>query len=77
MFYHALRKQRRINNKIVGLHDEEDNWITDENGVEKVAVDYFEGLFSTTTPTEFDSFLEEIVPSISPQMNEILLRTAT
>ena len=42
-----------------------------------MAVDYFEGLFSSTTPTEFDSFLEEIVPSISPQMNQILLRIAT
>ena len=47
-FYHALTKQRRIRNKIVGLHDEAGNWITDENGVEKVAVDYFDGLFSST-----------------------------
>ena len=76
-FYHALTKQRRVRNKIVGLHDETCNWITDEKGVEKVAVDYFEGLFTTTDPTEFDSFLDEIVPSISPQMNQILLRRAT
>ena len=45
-FYHALTKQRRIRNKIAGLHDEVGNWITDENGVEKVTVDYFDGLFS-------------------------------
>ena len=42
-----------------------------------MAVDYFDGLFSTTTPTDFDNFLGEIVPSISPQMNQVLLRTAT
>ena len=65
-FYHALTKQRQIRNKIVGLHDEAGNWITDENGVEKVAVDYFDGLFNSTNPTEFDSFLEEIGSSISP-----------
>ena len=76
-FYHALTKQRRVRNKIVGLHDEMGNWITEENGVKKVAVDYFDGLFRTTDPTEFDSFLEEIVPSISPQMNQLLLRVAT
>ena len=76
-FYHVLTKQRRVRNKIVGLHDTLGNWITDENGVEKVAVDYFEDLFSSTDPTEFDSFLDEIVPSISPQMNQILLRMAT
>ena len=61
----------------MGLHDELGNWITGESGVEKVAVDYFEGLFATTNPMEFDSFLDEIVPSISPQMNQILMRTTT
>ena len=76
-FYHALTKQRRIRNKIVGLYDEASNWVTKENGVEKVAVDYFDGLFNSTNPVEFDSFLEEIGPSISPQMNLMLLRVAT
>ena len=76
-FYHALTKQRRVRNKIVRLHAERGNWITEENKVEKVSVDYFNDLFSTTSPTEFDSFLEEIAPSISPQMNQILLRIAT
>ena len=63
----------------MGLHDEQGNWITEENGIEKVAVDYFDGLFSTTNPTDFDNFLDEIVPSIPPppQMNQILLGTAT
>ena len=76
-FYHALTKQRRVRNKIVGLHDKVGNWVADENGIEKVAVDYFDGLFRTTSPTEFDGFLEEVVPSISPQMNQLLLRIAT
>ena len=70
-------KQRRIRNKIVGFHDKAGNWITNENGVEKVAVDYFDGLFNSTNPTEFDSFLEEIGSSISLQMNQRLLRVAT
>ena len=76
-FYHVLTKQRRVRNKIVRLHDDVGNWITDENGVEKVAVDYFDGLFRSTTPTEFEGFLVEVVPSISPQMNQLLLRIAT
>ncbi|XP_022564339.1 uncharacterized protein LOC111208947 [Brassica napus] len=76
-FYHALTKQRRVRNRIVGLHDETGNWITEENGVEKVAVDYFEDLFTTTSPSDFNSFPEEIIPSITPQMNNGLLRPAT
>ena len=76
-FYHALTKQRRARNRIVGLYDSDGNWIIEEQGVEKVAVDYFEDLFQTTTPTGFDGFLDEITSSITPQMNQRLLRLAT
>ena len=68
-FYHALTKQRRTRNRIVGLYDENGQWITEDNGVEKVAVDYFDDLFGTTSPADFDSFLEEIPTSIDEQMN--------
>ena len=76
-YYHALTKQRRVRNRIVGLHDAAGNWITDDNGVEKVAVDYFAELFTTTAPSEFDNFLSEITPGITAQMNQWLLRLAT
>ena len=76
-FYHALTKQRRVRNRIVGLHDVEGNWITEDNGVEKVAVGYFEECFTTTSPSKFDDFLSEVTPSITPQMNQRLLRIAT
>ena len=69
-FYHTLTKQRRIRNRIVGLYDADENWITEDEGVEKVAVNYFEDQFSTTSPSEFDSFLNEITPSITSQMNQ-------
>ncbi|XP_048627306.1 uncharacterized protein LOC125595986 [Brassica napus] len=76
-FYHALTKQRRVRNRIVGLYDALGNWITEDMGVEKVAVDYFEELFTTTSPTEFDDFLTEVSPGITPQMNQRLLRVAS
>lgn len=58
------------------LHDENGILITEDSGVEKVAVDYFEDLFNTTTPTDFDNFLEEIPLTITQQMNQRLLRLA-
>lgn len=75
--YHALTKQQRVHNRILELCDEKGNWITKDQGVEKVAVDYFEDLFSTTSPLEFESFLEEITPSITIRMNQMMLRVAT
>ena len=76
-FYHALTKQRRTRNRIVGLHDEGGNWITEDKGIEKVAVDYFDDLFCTTSPTEFEGFLEDITPCITQQMDQRLIRPAT
>ena len=76
-FYHALTKQRRARNRIVGLYDTNGEWVVEEQGVEKVAVDYFDDLFQTTSPTEFEGFLEEIIPTITPQMNQRLIRLAT
>ena len=64
-FYHALTKKQRVRNRIVGLYDAVGNWITEDNGVEKVAVEYFEELF-TTTPTGFESFLTEVPAGITP-----------
>lgn len=76
-FYHGLTKQRRTRNRIVGLYDDNGNWVVKDQGLEKVAVDYFDELFQTTSPSEFGGFLEEIVPTITPQMNQRLIKPAT
>ena len=75
-FYHTLTKQRRVRNRFVGLNDEDGNWVTEDEGVEKVVVDYFEDLFNTTSSSEFDNFLAEVTPCITFQMNQRLLRIA-
>ncbi|KAF8108232.1 hypothetical protein N665_0113s0021 [Sinapis alba] len=76
-FYHAVTKQRRTRNRIVGLHDAHGQWVTEENGIVKVAVDYFEDIFNSTSPSDFDGFLEEIPSTITPAMNQRFLRSAT
>ena len=42
-----------------------------------MAINYFEDLFTLSSPPEFDSFQTEVTPSITPQMNQRLLRIAT
>ena len=76
-FYHVLTKQRRTRNSIVGLYNTQENWIIEEHGVENIAVDYFDDLFQITSPSEFEEFLDEIKPTITPQMNQRLIRLAT
>lgn len=76
-FYHALTKQRRARNMIVRLDNEGGHWKTEDKGVEKVAVDYFDDLFTTTSPSDFDGFLKDITPTITHQMNQRLIRIVT
>lgn len=61
----------------MGLYDTNGTWIIEEQGVEKVVVDYFDVLFQTTSPSEFEGFLDEIPNTITLQMNQRLLRLAT
>ena len=76
-FYHALTKQRRIQNRIIGLYNEDENWVNAESKVEEVAVKYFTDLFHTSSPDEFDNFLEEVLSSITEFQNIQLMAKAT
>lgn len=44
-FYHVLTKQRQIQNRNIGLYNEEGDWINTEADVEGVAVRCFTDLF--------------------------------
>ena len=41
-------------------------------GIEKVAVDYFQELFSTSIPTDMDAFLRYIKNKVSATTNDVL-----
>lgn len=73
-FYHALTKQRRIQNKIIGLHIEEGNWVTSEPEVQGVAIDYFTQLFDM--PSDFETFLSEVSETITAAQNNTLCAQA-
>lgn len=77
MIYISLTKQRRSRNRIVGLHDERGHRITNEVGMEKVAEEYFENIFKSTSPSDFKNFILDIQSSITSQMNGQLTAVAT
>ncbi|XP_056862248.1 uncharacterized protein LOC108858352 [Raphanus sativus] len=76
-FYHALTKQRRIQNRITGLYNENEVWTNSEIEIEKVAVNYFEKLFKSTSPADFEGFLAEIPESVTSEQNRRLTALAT
>ena len=76
-FYHALTKQKRIQNKIVGLYNAQGNWVNSDIEVEGVAVDYFNELFATSSPSGFEEFLQEVPKLITDYQNRVLTSWAT
>lgn len=69
----TLTKQR-VRNRIMEVHDDTGNLIIEDKCVKKLVVNYFGDLSSTTFPSDFDSFMAELTPCITFQMNQSLLR---
>ncbi|CAA7029124.1 unnamed protein product [Microthlaspi erraticum] len=76
-FFHASTKQRRAINRIVGLHNESNVWVAGEKENEKVAVNYFEDLFTSILPMDFTEVLGNVSEHITITENETLTRSAT
>ncbi|KAK9741666.1 hypothetical protein RND81_03G120700 [Saponaria officinalis] len=57
-FFHRKAGQRRKNNYIAQITDEDGGTYTEHEQISKVVVDYFKTLFTSTNPTGFDTMLE-------------------
>lgn len=62
---------------IIGLHNEEGNWVNTEHKVEGVALRYFTDLFRTTSPADLDGFLAEVTTSVTEAQNLRMMTMAT
>ncbi|CAA7054921.1 unnamed protein product [Microthlaspi erraticum] len=76
-FFHVSTKQRRAVNRIVGLHNEANVWVAGEKEVEKIAVSYFDKLFTSDSPVDFTGVLEHLSERVTPLENNVLTRQAT
>ncbi|XP_074265036.1 uncharacterized protein LOC141587449 [Silene latifolia] len=71
-FFHSKAGERRRKNFIPLLIDDEGRECVGEEKVEKVAVDYFEELFQTAEPTNFDDVLMGLEGRVTDRMNGML-----
>ncbi|KAL4380028.1 hypothetical protein GQ457_02G041970 [Hibiscus cannabinus] len=76
-FFHAKASARRRKNAIQGLHDAQGLWRTSTGDVLRIASDYFMDLFSAGPSIEIPAFLEHISPSITNDMNSVLIADFT
>uniref|UniRef100_A0A2N9HAL6 Reverse transcriptase domain-containing protein n=1 Tax=Fagus sylvatica TaxID=28930 RepID=A0A2N9HAL6_FAGSY len=73
-FFHARANHRKWRNGIGGITNQNGRWVTKQNDIAQVAVQYFQAIFSTSNPTEEDisMVLNQITPSVTEEMNQIL-----
>ncbi|KAL4363000.1 hypothetical protein GQ457_04G024640 [Hibiscus cannabinus] len=75
-FFHSRANARRKKNTVTGLYNTDNVWKVGTASVLNIAVDYFFGLF-TSSSFENSEILNHILPVVTSDMNASLLRTFT
>ncbi|KAG7535395.1 Endonuclease/exonuclease/phosphatase superfamily [Arabidopsis thaliana x Arabidopsis arenosa] len=73
-YFHASTKQRRAINRIIGLQDHNGTWIESEEGIEQIAVEYFNTLFTATAHDGEFQVLRDVPEIVTTDMNSSLTR---
>ena len=73
-FFHARATQRFRKNNIRGLMDDLGNWQSNAESISTTAINYFESLFTSSTPNldDLDSVLDSVPTRVTPDMNTML-----
>nr|XP_023921575.1 uncharacterized protein LOC112033027 [Quercus suber] len=59
-FFHGTAAQRKQQNFIKGLKDNEGVWQTEEGIVSKMLIDFYSELFTSSSPQNFESILDRV-----------------
>ncbi|CAA7027574.1 unnamed protein product [Microthlaspi erraticum] len=73
-FFHATTKQRRARNRITKLKRQDGSWAETEDSIEQTATGYFQNLFSSSRPGNFEEALKYLSTRVTPAMNTALTR---
>jgi hypothetical protein len=72
LFFHQRASQRRRRNLITELHDSQGVTHTGDEAIGRLFEEYFDTLFKSSNPVDFDSVLEGIASVVTVDMNNRL-----
>ena len=72
-YFHSKASQRFRRNRILGLKNNMNVWCTEESHIRNIAFEYYQALFSSSAPSDFDEVLSKVQPSVTEDMNSMLL----
>ena len=73
-FFHEKASARYKKNLIEGLMDENSSWLEGDENVERMMLQYYERLFTSSYPSEFEEILDVVQHKVTPRMNQTLVR---
>ena len=68
-FFHSKASERHRHNYIKGLYNIEGRWCTDERNMVDTVVDFYQELFTSSNPNNFDTILEQIPQVVTEEKN--------
>lgn len=74
-YFHNKASHRYQRNRISGLRNNANAWCTEESQIKEIVVDYYNALFSSTRPCEFEEILDAVHPSVTDEMNAQLIKS--
>lgn len=72
-YFHNKASQRFRRNRILGLRNNQDLWCTEESQIKNIAFEFYQSLFTSSNPSNFDEVLLNIQPTVTKEMNSLLL----
>ncbi|XP_019168052.1 PREDICTED: uncharacterized protein LOC109163801 [Ipomoea nil] len=72
-FYHRYASNRKKKNSIAKIMNDSGDWI-EGDAMRNIILDYYRGIFKSSSPTINDEFFATIQPRVTPVQNEGLLR---
>ena len=76
-YFHSKASNRRKKNTIYGILDENGNLRESIEGIAKIAVSYFEKLYTTSHPNCISEVIGAIPARVTPEMNQSLIKQFT
>ncbi|XP_021713566.1 uncharacterized protein LOC110681747 [Chenopodium quinoa] len=71
-YFHRKASQRKKKNRIGGLFDSDGVWCANEVQIKNIVPKYFESLFSTDNPSQFEAALEGVQHCVTQVMNNAM-----
>jgi len=69
--------ERRKQNTILGIWDKSENWCGDQDSIARAAISYFEGIYTTSSPSQIEKVTDLILVKVTDEMNMELTKGLT